>query len=64
MVTYANELGMTVISFTNGMVIDKKIAKRLFESDISLIVKCNSMKPEIEDVLVGRKGYAERRKEL
>jgi len=61
MVSYANELGMTVISFTNGMVIDKRIAKRLFELDISLIVKCNSMKPEIEDVLVGRRGYAKRR---
>lgn len=61
MVTYANKLGMTVITFTNGMIIDKKMAKRLFNLDITLIVKCNSMKPEIEDVLVNRRGYAERR---
>lgn len=61
MTSYANELGMTVISFTNGMVIDKRMAKKLFKSNISLIVKCNSMNPEIEDTLVGRKGYAERR---
>jgi MoaA/NifB/PqqE/SkfB family radical SAM enzyme len=61
MIEYANSLGMWVITFTNGLIIDKKMAEKLFKMDVSLIVKCNSFKPEIEDKLVGRKGYAERR---
>lgn len=61
MVEYVNKLGMWVITFTNGFIIDKEMAERLYKMNISLIVKCNSLKPEIEDRLVGRKGYAERR---
>lgn len=61
MAEYANRLGMKVMSFTNGMVIDREMAERLAKANVSLIVKCNSMKPEIEDMMVGRKGYAERR---
>jgi len=59
MVECANRLGMKVMSFTNGMVIDKEMAERLAKAGVSIIVKCNSMKPEIEDKMVGRKGYAE-----
>ena len=61
MVDYANKLGMTVISFTNGLVITKEIAKKLAQKDVSLIVKCNSRNPEVEDFMTGRKGYALRR---
>lgn len=59
MVRYANRLGMKVMSFTNGMVIDREMAEKLAKANVSLIVKCNSMKPDIEDKMVGRKGYAE-----
>jgi len=61
MVEYANKLGMWVITFTNGMVIDKEMAEKIAKKDISLIVKCNSMNPEVEDKMVGKKGYAEKR---
>jgi MoaA/NifB/PqqE/SkfB family radical SAM enzyme len=61
MAEYANGLGMKVMSFTNGMVIDRKMAERLAEAKVSLIVKCNSMKPEIEDKMTGMQGYAEKR---
>ncbi|MFH2104676.1 MAG: radical SAM protein [Parcubacteria group bacterium] len=61
MVQYANDLGMWVISFTNGFVIDAKRAKELAKLDLSLIVKCNSFDPEVEDKLTGRAGYAEKR---
>jgi len=61
MVKYANDLGMWVISFTNGFVIDEKRAKELSKLGLSLIVKCNSFDPKIEDKMVGRQGYAEKR---
>jgi len=61
MVEYANRLGMKVMSFTNGLVIDMEMAERLARANVSLIVKCNSMRPEIEDRMVGREGYAEKR---
>ncbi len=61
MVEYANKLGMWVITFTNGFTINKELAERLFSMGISLIVKCNSLKPEIEDKIVGKPGYAKRR---
>jgi MoaA/NifB/PqqE/SkfB family radical SAM enzyme len=49
---------MKVMSFTNGMAIDREMAEKLAKANVSLIVKCNSMKPEIEDKMVGRQGYA------
>ncbi len=61
MVEYANRLGIWVITFTNGYAIGKEMAERLFRMNISLIVKCNSLRPEIEDKVVGKKGYAEKR---
>jgi len=61
MVEYANGLGMKVMSFTNGLSIDREMAERLARANVSLIVKCNSMNPEIEDRMVGRDGYAEKR---
>jgi len=61
MVEFANKLGMWVISFTNGFVIDKWMAERMYKLNLSLIVKCNSKIPEIEDKMVGKEGYAERR---
>lgn len=61
MVEYANSLGMNVMAFTNGMIIDKNMAKKLFDLGVSLIVKCNSMNPEIEDKMTGLAGYCEKR---
>ncbi|MFH1053035.1 MAG: radical SAM protein [Candidatus Woesearchaeota archaeon] len=64
MIEYANKFGMWVMIFTNGSLIDKEMAKRLAEMEVSLIVKCNSFDPEKEDKMVGRKGYAEKRNKV
>jgi MoaA/NifB/PqqE/SkfB family radical SAM enzyme len=61
MIEYANNLGMWVLIFTNGSLIDEPTARRLYSMDVSLIVKCNSFDEEKEDRMVGRKGYARRR---
>ncbi len=61
MIEYANKLGMWVLIFTNGSLIDKNVVKRLAKMNVSIIVKCNSFNEEKEDTMVGRKGYAERR---
>lgn len=61
MIEYANSLGIMPIVFTNGLAIDRKMAKRFFDLGASLILKCSSMNPEVEDNLVGRRGYCERR---
>jgi len=61
MIEYANKLGMWVMIFTNGSLIDKEVAKKLAKMNVSLIVKCNSFDEETEDKMVGTKGYARKR---
>jgi MoaA/NifB/PqqE/SkfB family radical SAM enzyme len=61
MIEYANSLGMWVMIFTNGSLIDKAVAEKLAKMNVSLIVKCNSFDEFKEDTMVGRKGYAKRR---
>ena len=61
MIEYANQLGMWVMIFTNGALIDKEMAKKLYKMDVSLILKCNSLDEGKEDFMVGRKGYAKKR---
>ncbi|TKJ17884.1 hypothetical protein CEE44_05180 [Candidatus Woesearchaeota archaeon B3_Woes] len=61
MIEYANSLGMWVMIFTNGSLIDKNTAKKLIKMDVSLIVKCNSLDENKEDQMVGVKGYAKKR---
>ena len=61
MIEYANSLGMWVIVFTNGSLIDKETARRISGMDVSLIVKGNSFDEEKEDKMVGVKGYAAKR---
>lgn len=61
MAKFANKEGMYVITFTNGSLIDQRVAEMLASQDISVIVKCNSMLPEIEDFMTRKKGYAEAR---
>ena len=63
MIEYANSLGMWVLIFTNGSLIDRGIAKRLAKMGVSLIVKCNSLDEEKEDEMVGKKGDGKRENE-
>ncbi|MCX6821774.1 MAG: radical SAM protein [Candidatus Aenigmarchaeota archaeon] len=55
LVDRCNELGITPILFTNGTLVDKKIAKKLFENNISVVGKLYSLKPEINECLTGNK---------
>jgi radical SAM protein with 4Fe4S-binding SPASM domain len=55
-VKYINSLGLQQILFTNGILINKKIAQFLFKNRVSLVVKRNSFKPEIQDMLADIKG--------
>lgn len=61
MIECANSLGMWVMIFTNGSLIDKNIAKKLTKLNVSLIVKCNSFDEDTEDFMVGVNGYAKKR---
>lgn len=53
---YSHELGMTTIVFTNGVAIDKSIAKTLYENSANPVVKIDSFNPDVYDQLVGVKG--------
>jgi MoaA/NifB/PqqE/SkfB family radical SAM enzyme len=61
MIEFANALGMWVLIFTNGSLITEKIAQKIFQMKVSLIVKCNSFDEETEDKMVGKVGYAAKR---
>jgi radical SAM protein with 4Fe4S-binding SPASM domain len=49
-------LGMTLVFFTNGTMITERMAKFLFDRDVTVITKCNSFSKEIQDLLAGREG--------
>ncbi|MBW2976510.1 radical SAM protein [Candidatus Woesearchaeota archaeon] len=53
--------GITPIVYTNGILLTKERAKRLFELNCSIMLKFNSLKNEIQDKLIGRKGYTKLR---
>ena len=42
--------------FTNGMLLTPKKAKALFDRNVSVVVKMNSRKPEVQDLLAGQRG--------
>lgn len=42
--------------FTNGMFIDKPMAKKLYDFGVEPVVKCNSLIPKIQDYLVNLEG--------
>ena len=58
MIKLANELGMWVMIFTNGSLLDDEKIEKLYNMNVSLIVKCNSMDEKKEDEMVGKEGYA------
>ncbi|MBL7045191.1 MAG: radical SAM protein [Parcubacteria group bacterium] len=59
---YAKELGIRTTLFTTGDLVDVKIASRLYETGVSLMVKFNSFHASVQDQLVGNSRYTERRK--
>ncbi len=42
--------------FTNGMLIDREKAKALYDRQVSVVIKMNSRRPEIQDMLAGQEG--------
>ncbi len=54
-VELADKLGFESIIYTNGSLINPKIAKKLFELNTSLIVKRNSMNHEKQNKILGTK---------
>lgn len=55
-VKYIDSLGLEQALFTNGTLITAGTARLLFEKKVSVIVKSNSLKPEVQDMLAGVKG--------
>lgn len=60
---YVNEKGMTPVVFTHGANLDRDMIRKLKKYNTSLIIKVHSFKPEIQDKLVGSKGYTKKREE-
>lgn len=56
LVNYIHELGIEQDIFTNGTCITTEIAKQLLKMKVQLVVKMNSLKPEVQDYLVGVDG--------
>jgi len=59
-VEFIHSLGLQQIMFTNGTLITRETAGFLYENKVSVVVKQNSFKPEIQDMLTGRKGSFEK----
>lgn len=55
-VEYINSIGLQQVLFTNGTLVTKEIAAFLFEMGVSVVIKNNSHKPEVQDILAGVKG--------
>ncbi len=50
------ELGLGAEIFTNGSLITAETAARLYAADARVVVKLNSLQPEVQDRLTGRPG--------
>lgn len=53
---YIREKKLVIDLFTNGLCLNDDIASRLYERGIGIVLKMNSMVPEIQDYLAGKKG--------
>lgn len=61
-VEYIADLGMRQILFTNGTLLTEKTAQFLRGHGVSVIIKNNSLKPEVQDELAGVNGAFDRMK--
>jgi radical SAM protein with 4Fe4S-binding SPASM domain len=60
---WMQKAGIRTYAFTAGDLIDRAKADELVEAGICLMVKCNSFRPETQDLLVRSSGYADRRQQ-
>ena len=58
---FCGENDLHLVLFTNAQQIDDDLVSRLNQDHVSLMVKYNSSDPEVQDNLVGVKGYTKRR---
>ena len=56
LISFIKSFNLRVVLFTNAILLTKDFARFLNENDVSLMVKLNSFKPEINDKLVGVRG--------
>ncbi|MCD6403215.1 MAG: radical SAM protein [Candidatus Aenigmarchaeota archaeon] len=62
-IEYARRKDMDVILFTNGLLLTESVVRRLKKLSVSVIIKFNSFRREVEDRIVGMPGYFDRRNE-
>ncbi len=55
-ITYANNLSLVSVVYTNGTVIDEDMAKFLYSNNVSPIINLDSLNPEVHDYLTQVKG--------
>lgn len=54
--TYLYESGVEIELFTNGTLITDEIARTLVRLGVKPVIKMNSLRPDVQDVLAGKKG--------
>lgn len=55
-IDFMKNLGISVSVFTNLTLMTPRRAKKLFEREVHIVAKCNSLNPKIQDFLTGMKG--------
>ena len=55
-IRYIQSLGLQQVLFTNGTLLNGEIADFLFQHEVLVVIKSNSMRPEVQDTLAGVKG--------
>ena len=56
LITYIDSLGIVPVIFSNTILMTEELAKFLYEHNASVMGKLDSLKPETQDYLAGRKG--------
>lgn len=59
-IEYERKYSLKTITFTNGTLIDKKNAKRLYDYRENLALKFNSFDEKVQDELAGKKGTSKK----
>jgi radical SAM protein with 4Fe4S-binding SPASM domain len=58
LIAYINSLGIIPMMFSNTVLMTKDLAEFLYEHNVSVMGKLDSLKPEVQDYLAGREGAA------
>lgn len=60
-IEYISHSGIIPVVYTNGILLTKEKAKKLYDLNCSIMLKFNSLKDDVQDELVGRQGYTKLR---